>query len=667
MKTLFFLFASILLNTITFSQSPYGNGTVLNQIIGNLINPSANFQSNSGYGYLDYFPDPQTTLGSNTNDLYIPSTYDGSEPYGLVVYINSDDNGGVKSDWIQVFEEDKLIWIAPDNIGNSVNIDIRMATAWAALLRMKELFNIDVNRIYTSGQSGGARMAQTLAYIYPEVITGTAPICGASYPTAVAQDYETQNPNSNYEVILNFTAADRNYIKSFDRPYAIMTSFDDFREGDIMNIYYNGFELHGFDGKFLEIPGNHCASNTQHFRNAISFVEHPDLTVQEDNFSSSVPTTGNGYYSKNSVVSNNALILGSNQSIVDSIAYLKMSRGFDWNNRYGAILEYSFKWNSTLKTPVKTAVWNYIDDATYCENDGQNSIGENSIELEFNSQNGLIQMVILSKKINVNSDTLYKGQFIDWDGNTPINLKWHLWNDELRIECSKHMNSIYTLSSKVKLLDDSRAICIKWNDLIGTGTGNYWGSQNWQQGAYFTISSETGASGSIVSFDDLKLIATSNDFLFQPTPFITLTNNNGTLTGSTGFDSYDWYLNDSLIQSGPSNELMVNLPGTYHVIGLMNNQCESISNSISIDFNGLFSENSLKPIEIYPNPSDGLIYVLIDNQDSYFSLGYTISSMSGTIVQKDEMFSKNTIDISHLDNGVYFISIGESTFKVIKN
>src|SRR5690606_11964389 len=53
-------------------------------------------------------------------DVFVPHSYDGTKPYGVMVYITSDQNtGGAVLQTVST--ERNLIWIAPRNVGNNAN------------------------------------------------------------------------------------------------------------------------------------------------------------------------------------------------------------------------------------------------------------------------------------------------------------------------------------------------------------------------------------------------------------------------------------------------------------------------------------------------------------------------------------------------------------------
>src|SRR5688572_8787463 len=73
-------------------------------------------------------------------DVYVPSSYDGTKPYGVMVYITSDNNtGGVV---LQSVSNDRnLIWIAPRNVGNGAYSPDRYGAGVMSIHRAKEMFN----------------------------------------------------------------------------------------------------------------------------------------------------------------------------------------------------------------------------------------------------------------------------------------------------------------------------------------------------------------------------------------------------------------------------------------------------------------------------------------------------------------------------------------------
>ncbi len=703
MKNIIFCFTSVFLFVIhSYGQeSPFGTGTISNQNIGMLDDASVVQSSPSGYGFNDFFPDAQTLLQDYNFDLYIPDDYDGSEAYGLVVFINSGNNGGVMSQWIDVLDDRKLIWVSGDQIGNPIFINIRMGVGMAAALRMQEIFNIDSNRIYTSGNSGGARMAHNLAFIYPETFKGAMPSCGGSYIRQVDQDYETQEPDGNYEAILNYPSDYIDYLLPFDQRFANMTSFNDFREGDIMNIYHNGSEVDGLKGKFLETAGSHCATTTAHFLDALNFVEHPFIEVIQDDFDG---TSESSFILSDAFLADNTSDLVLNHNVND-MAQAQSKDLFLWNDPMGAILETAvqmYPGGNAMNTRFRMGIWSMTEDGAYCGFEGNGlKDGLPTLLLEIDFDEGQPTLTIrIENPSQPDMDILFASTFTDWELGNPLPIKYHLWDEEWRIELGAHLESPSTSIGGVRLLDDNRSVRIRWNDI----STDFWNPSDWQNGAFITLNTEkidgaaqaanlfvnkmelitadinvpteipvlTGmesaaiCEGESYEFNNESLLESGTftamivaengcdslvtlDLTVHPLPVVSITENNNIITADAGFQTYQWYFNGVVVDGATTASLEVENSGAYHVGVTDDNGCSNISESIDF-INTSTTILADWDARVYPNPSQDVLF--IDWNESSFEA--ELFDISGRSVMKG-MASMN--DVSHLGKGVYVLRI----------
>ena len=85
------------------------------------------------------------------------------------------------------------------------------------------------------------------------------------------------------------------------------------------------------------------------------------------------------------------------------------------------------------------------------------------------------------------------------------------------------------------------------------------------------------------------------------------------------------------------------------------------------------TENEETGFEVYPNPTNGAITIIIGGNETFQetslqAMEYTITNICGQIVMQGTISSDNQqIDIRNLENGMYFIKIGNETIKIIKN
>ena len=262
--------------------SPFGTG-MQTVTLGALDDPSVVVAA----------PAPSTVdttldLDAETYEIYVPPDYDGSEPYGLLVHIDASNNGGVRGPWTDILDSQKVIWIGGKQVGNSINVDIRMGKSVLGAWRMMELFNIDTTRVYGTGTSGGGRTGTMMTMLHPSLFAGGMPVCGTAWHHEVEQAYETQEPDSHYEYWGASFFPDvggqpfADWYASFDHRFALLTSYDDFREGDIQNIYHFGMSADGVPVRLLEGPGGHCSTDGTQARDGLAWLDSPGFQLDTD-------------------------------------------------------------------------------------------------------------------------------------------------------------------------------------------------------------------------------------------------------------------------------------------------------------------------------------------------------------------------------------------------
>jgi len=665
-RNLFCAFIVLIWSNIFWAQeSPFGTGAVNDVSIGTLDDPGVEFVSNTGWGSFEFFPGANELLASYEFDLYIPPSYDGSEPYGLVTWINAGNNGTPIASWKDVLDEKKLIWVGGNDIGNSVYIHIRMGVAWAAVLRMKELFNIDEDRIYTSGKSGGARMANTLAYIYPEWIDATLPLCGASFPLEVDQDYETHEPDSHYEVILPLTPSDVDYIKTFDQRYGIMTSYGDFREGDIMNIYHHGLEANGFESRFLEKTGGHCATSTVHFRDAVNFVEHNFIPIvdYESGLGADLVLTN--------VSDESGLLLNGDSG---DLAQLKTSNLFSWNEDKGSIVRLSFSLDDGLASPENTvldiSLVDYDDGAHFCTYEGNildEAISAIRVRTDFSSGEPVVSLEVENSADGEATLLLFNGVVSDWSSTADFNIKLHAWNNELRVDFSHHFQEGWTTAAGTKLLDDKRSLRIRWAEITGSP---FWTTEQWQNGTFLTIGaskSDAAMAGGNCFVNTLNIQSDLPDEVHTFGELTIEESGANLIAVEADLTDYQWYKDGEAIDGAVTNTLadfIIYGDGIFTLAATHTDGCSVTSNELEYDYSGIaaFAQNIGY---VYPNPFKTILFIPgVKSQDVklYDPLGNNL---------KDQIKFYDTsegcqLNGEQLSSGIYFIVVNNKTISLVK-
>ena len=111
----------------------------------------------------------------------MPKNYSGEEPFGLFVFIDSQNEMTLPKDWRSALEQRKLTCAIPQQVGNDQPAARRMGLAVIGILKTSEQYRIDPKRIVVSGFSGGARCALHLAFVHADLISGSLSICGADF------------------------------------------------------------------------------------------------------------------------------------------------------------------------------------------------------------------------------------------------------------------------------------------------------------------------------------------------------------------------------------------------------------------------------------------------------------------------------------------------------
>jgi hypothetical protein len=116
-----------------------------------------------------------------TWEVYVPEHYDAERPHGLMVYISPTQSGEMPRGWDRVMNEYKLIWVAANKSGNSEIVARRALLAQISPMLIGRDYNIDRERIYITGLSGGGKMASMVASEHANLFKGAIFNCGVEF------------------------------------------------------------------------------------------------------------------------------------------------------------------------------------------------------------------------------------------------------------------------------------------------------------------------------------------------------------------------------------------------------------------------------------------------------------------------------------------------------
>jgi predicted esterase len=130
-------------------------------------------------GRRDPFANQYYSRGGTDYDLsaapfqvFVPPKYSPSVPHGLFVFM-SPGGPKVMPTWLPVFARHKLIFVGVPNTGKEAYWHLHVSRlALDAVHNLGRRYNIDPDRIYISGFSGGGMAASELIHAFPEVFAG---------------------------------------------------------------------------------------------------------------------------------------------------------------------------------------------------------------------------------------------------------------------------------------------------------------------------------------------------------------------------------------------------------------------------------------------------------------------------------------------------------------
>jgi poly(3-hydroxybutyrate) depolymerase len=206
--------------------------------------------------------------------VYVPSGYTGSEAYGLIVFTYADASAELPAGWQAVLAARKYIFVAAENAGNDQPHGRRLGLAVMGALEMMKTYRVDPARVYAAGFSGGARMSGLLAFYQSDVFRGTLQNCGADFYKGVPIVSATTQLDTAGQPYGRLVASDAEVRGARKVRFVLITGTNDFRRGNILDIFHGGFERDGFQAKLFDVPGmSHDICDGETLSRALDFLE----------------------------------------------------------------------------------------------------------------------------------------------------------------------------------------------------------------------------------------------------------------------------------------------------------------------------------------------------------------------------------------------------------
>lgn len=205
-----------------------------------------------------------------TYEVLVPTDYDQSKPMGLFVWINSGPNGSPPKQFLGPLAKHGFIFIGANETGNSDPLLRRLGAAIDAVPNMQTLYNIDKDRVYISGNSGGGRCASYASVIFPDVFTGGAfYVIGCNFWDTIPVPGK---PGYTYPGF--WPGKDSRLIRQAkDHYFVFLTGSKDFNQPGTIGAY-QAYKKDGFKYcKYIEVPDmEHTTPPGEYFEQGLIFL-----------------------------------------------------------------------------------------------------------------------------------------------------------------------------------------------------------------------------------------------------------------------------------------------------------------------------------------------------------------------------------------------------------
>jgi predicted esterase len=164
--------------------------------------------------------------------------------------------------------------VAAKNAGNDQPEARRLGLAVMGAMKVMNMYRIDPDRVYAAGFSGGARMAGLLGFYQSDIFRGTLQNCGADFYRPVPLDQATSQVDNVGKPYGLLDASDNDVLHARETRFALITGTNDFRRGNILDIFHGGFERDRFKAKLFDVSGmGHDICDGVTLARALDFLE----------------------------------------------------------------------------------------------------------------------------------------------------------------------------------------------------------------------------------------------------------------------------------------------------------------------------------------------------------------------------------------------------------
>jgi|GEM_PF-3450213 len=207
------------------------------------------------------YPGEQIDLTKESFHFVVPAHYkplsqraEGdapNTPFGLLVWVSPSPSGQMPEVFRDLLAKHNLIWVSAHNNGNGRHILERAGSALCAAMNAQLYYDIDPERVYISGLSGGGRTASMLAGSFSDIFRGCMPLIGCNFYREVEVP---RQPGKVWRA--SASKPKRQYwAMAKNQPLVIVTGSEDFNQAQC-SAYSQGYKKDGYKQvTYIEVPG----------------------------------------------------------------------------------------------------------------------------------------------------------------------------------------------------------------------------------------------------------------------------------------------------------------------------------------------------------------------------------------------------------------------------
>lgn len=184
--------------------------------------------------------------------VYVPKDYKrgAKEKHGLYIHVPAGQNGYLRQGWGGVMDDKKLIFASPHKAGNNVLVVQRMSLVLDVLASLRQDFDLDPERIYIGGLSGGGAMSGDIAMHFARHFKGVNCQVRALFVERTKFKANQYWPAS----WSHLSTADLDAVRALGLRWAFVTGEKDFNYEPILKSTAGWWQA-GFDMRVFDVPG----------------------------------------------------------------------------------------------------------------------------------------------------------------------------------------------------------------------------------------------------------------------------------------------------------------------------------------------------------------------------------------------------------------------------